>query len=399
MNFAIGNKPAAATPKKFRHVALIIETSNEYARGILRGVQSYLKEHRPWSIDLREQSRDHLDWSWLAHWKGDGIIARVQNEEMEKFLIERALPTVNVSSSRIVPGFPCVETDDTSIALQAAKHLLDRDFKHVAFCGNSNYAWSNYRCQAFRDFFIHQGRECPYLDTAHADSDTNHFRRMLMDWVGSLPSPIGIMTSYDTLGQQLLEACRHAGLSVPDQVGVIGVDNDELLCELSTPSLTSIIPDTVKTGYLAAQLLEQMMNGHSVDDIVHKIKPLGLATRLSTDRIIIDDPIVSAAIRFIRNHAYDRINVEEIVKALNTSRRILENRFKKALGKTPHEEIMDVKINLLKQMLDDTRLSLYEIALRSGFENPEYMNVLFKRKVGVSPGKYRERNRRRGTGK
>ena len=201
------------------------------------------------------------------------------------------------------------------------------------------------------------------------------------------------MACYDSRGQQLLEACRFAGLAVPDEVAVIGVDNDDLLCEFSDPPLTSIQTNAVKTGYQAAELLERMMSGVDVGAEVQLIEPLNIQVRLSTDVLAVEDKIVSEAVRFIREHAYDDIQVQDILEQLSISRRVLESRFKKALDRTPHDEIVDVKVKYVKKLLVETKLSLSEIAERAGFKHTEYMSVVFMRATGIRPGKYREQNR------
>ncbi len=200
------------------------------------------------------------------------------------------------------------------------------------------------------------------------------------------------MASYDILGQKLLEACQLANVAVPYQVGVIGVDNDELLCNLSDPSLSSIVPDTLNTGYKAAEILDRLMDGEKVEPELHLFSPMKLFTRVSTDVVTVKDELVSEAVQIIRNHAYEDIKVEDILKHVPVSRSVLDNRFKKALGRTPHQEIMEMKVNLMKQLLSETDLPLSLIAEKIGFKHFEYMNVLFKRKTGLTPGQYRKFN-------
>ena len=164
--------------------------------------------------------------------------------------------------------------------------------------------------------------------------------RQLSNWVKQLPKPIGIMACYDLRGQQLLEVCRRMGIAVPDEVAVIGVDNDELLCNLSDPPLSSIIPDTHRTGYEAAHILDRLMSGKKCATREVRIAPLGIVTRQSTDVLAIADTDISQAVRFIRQHACDGIKVEDVLNAVPLSRRVLENRFKRLLGRTPHDEIL-----------------------------------------------------------
>jgi LacI family transcriptional regulator len=173
------------------------------------------------------------------------------------------------------------------------------------------------------------------------------------------------------------------------------VDDDELLCELSNPPLSSIKTNAVKTGYQAAELLERMMSGEVIGAQMHLIEPLNVHVRLSTDVLAIEDKMVSDAVRFIRNHAYDDIQVQDILEQLKVSRRILESRFQKALGRTPHDEIINVKLKLVKKLLLDTKLSLAVIAERIGFKHTEYMSVVFKRATGIRPGEFRQQNKHR----
>lgn len=386
-------QPSTKPKSQRRKVALLVETSNEYARGILRGIQNYLREQRPWYVDLREQSRDRLEWDWLRRWSGDGIIARIQTSELADYLRSLQIPVINLSSAHHVGDFPCVETDDSAFAQTAADHLQEHGFRHFAFCGHSGYSWSRFRYDKYNAYLAEQGFSCAAFDAASANGDASLLSNRLIGWLQTLPAPVGIMASYDTLGQQILDACRQAELTVPHDVGVIGVDNDELICELSTPSLSSIVPNTLRIGYLAASLLEAAMNGNPVNNEIHLVPPFKLITRASTDRLAIDDRLVSDTIQYIREHAHDALTVQSIVSGIPISRRVLESRFMKAVGYTPHTEIVRVKVNLIKQLLNETSLSLEDIAERTGFAHNEYMSVLFKRETGYSPGEYRKKNR------
>jgi len=202
------------------------------------------------------------------------------------------------------------------------------------------------------------------------------------------------MACYDLRGQQVLDACRRRDIAVPDDVAVIAVDNDELLCALSDPPLSSIIPNTYRAGFAAAALLDRLMAGKKVKCLTHLIPPLGVSTRQSTDVLAIEDRNVVQAVRFIREHACDGINMGDVLKAAPQSRRVLERRFKKFLGRTPHEEILRIQFNRVKQLLSETVLPLAIIAERAGFDHVEYLSVAFKRTFGVPPSQYRAVNRR-----
>ena len=376
-----------------RSVALLIETSNAYARGLLDGVIRYVREHEAWSIFLPEQERAARPPDWLSRWTGDGIIARIETDEIARAVRRTKLPVVDVSAARHVPDIPWVETNDEAIARLAAEHLLERGFRHLGFCGDSKYNWSRWREQHFSRIVAEAGYEChvhnPKLRKSGRET-WNREQRSLADWLNNLPKPIGIMACYDIKAQQLLDVCRELNLAVPEQVAVIGVDNDRLLCSLSDPPLSSVIPNTQRTGYEAASLLDRMMAGKQVPASAHLIEPLGIETRQSTEILAIDDPHVANAVRFIREWAYTPIKVSDVLRRVPLSRRVLESRFRNILGRTPHEEITRLRIERVKQLLLETDLTLATIARRSGFQHVEYLSVAFKRRVGLSPSRFRK---------
>jgi LacI family transcriptional regulator len=191
----------------------------------------------------------------------------------------------------------------------------------------------------------------------------------------------------------LLDACRSAGIRVPDDVAVVGVDNDALLCELADPPMTSVAPDTHRTGYMAAELLERMLQGRRTPGAVHLVAPLGVVTRRSSDALAIDDPDVSSSLRFIREHACEGIRIADLLRRTPISRRILEARFKQLLGRSPHQEIMRCKIERVKELLRDTDLPLKAIAKKIGVAHTEYLSVTFKRMTGQTPSDFRRSTR------
>ncbi|HSH93079.1 MAG TPA: DNA-binding transcriptional regulator [Roseimicrobium sp.] len=376
-------------------VALLVETSNAYARGLLHGVVAYMREHRPWSIHLAEHGRGDQPPGWLKSWKGDGIIARIENPAIAAALARLKLPIVDVSAARLLPALPWFETDDAAIARLAAEHLLERGFKNFAYCGDARFNWSNWRLEHFAATLKAAGRGCEvFMPPRPRSPDDEGQVNEIADWLVTLPKPLGVMACYDLRGQQVLDACRRRGIAVPDEVAVVGVDNDELLCDLSEPPLSSVIPNTHRTGYEAAALLDQLMAGKKPKPAASLIPPLGVAVRQSTDVLAIDDPNIVKAVRFIRQHACEGINVKDVLRAVPHSRRLLESRFKKLIGRTPHEEIIRVQLNRVKELLTETDLSLEDISERTGFAHVEYLSVVFKKKVGLPPSRYRAVNRR-----
>jgi len=381
-----------------RAVALLIETSNAYARGLLRGIIRYVREqHHPWSVYLPEQGRGGTPPDWLARWRGDGIIARIENEVIGRAVTRTGLPVVDMSAARMVPDVAWVETDDKTIARLAVEHLLERGFRNLAYCGNPAFNWSNWRGEYFSRTVHEHGLECHVFqppDSKKPRARDEGSRRALAKWVRGLPKPVGVLACYDIQAQQLLEVCRDEMIPVPEVVAVLGVDNDELLCHLAVPPLSSVIPDTERTGYEAAEILDQLMSGKKVSTAAHRIEPLGIATRQSTDVLAVDDPDVASALRLIREHACDGWNVEDVLKQVPVSRRVLERRFLQILGRTPHKELLRLRLQRVRELLVETDLNLSVIAERSGFRHVEYLTVAFKHQTGVAPSRFREQHRR-----
>ncbi|MDZ4818689.1 MAG: DNA-binding transcriptional regulator [Planctomycetota bacterium] len=380
-------------------VALLIETSNAYARGLLRGIRAYMHEHDSWSVWLGEQRRGESAPSWLANWNGDGIIARIESPEIAKAVKKSQLPAIDVSAARYLPEVPYVETDDKEIARLAFEHLSERGFRNYAYCGDPEFGWSQWRQKYFCRQVEQAGFQCNVYESKSptpSAPDWYQEREAVGQWLQSLPKPVGIMAAYDVRGRQLLDICRSEGLHVPDEVAVIGVDNDEVLCELADPPLTSVVPDAHRTGYEAAHLLDRMMRGETLAGGAHLVKPAGIVTRKSTDVFATEDAEISAAVRFIRENAIRGIKVADVLAALPLSRRELELRFKKILGRTPHEEIVRIQIDRVKQLLVESSLPLAVIAHRAGYKHVEYMTVAFKRETGHNPSDYRTAHQNRG---
>lgn len=380
-------------------VALLVETSNAYARELLHGVRAWLREHGPWTLWLAEAGRGAAPPPWLKNWKGDGIIARIETPAIARAVASTRLPAVDVSAARILPTLPWLETDDTAIARVAAEHFRERGFRNFGYCGDARFNWSRWRRDAFVAHLESHGSSCAVLQDIQAARrsqsvpDWETELASLGRWLRSLPKPVGIFAGYDIRGLQVLEACRRLELAVPDEVAVLGVDNDELLCDLADPPLSSVIPDVRRTGYEAAALLDRMMRGAKIAPEGRLFAPLGVATRQSTDVVAVADRHISAAVRYIRSHACSGITVADVLKQVPMSRRVLEARFQKLLGRSPHTQILAVKLDRVKQLLADTDLSLAAIAERSGFKHVEYLSVAFKRQMGLTASEFRSGQR------
>lgn len=389
---ALRTKPAS--PPK---VALLVETSNAYARGMLAGIEDFISTHGPWSVYLGEHGRGDQPLSWLARWRGDGIIARVENENIARALVATRLPVVNLSFAPLIPGAPTFTTDNVGIADLAVTHFMERGFQHFAYCGRREFVWSIDRGAAFERRLGALGKTCahfPQPSDTGADSDGETDR--IAAWLLTLPRPLAVFACYDQRGQQVLDACRRAGFAVPDEVAVLGVDDDELLCALSPPPLSSVTLNARRSGWLAARALDLLMRGKTVPAEVCYVSPLGVATRQSTDTMAVGDAQIARAIRFIREHACRGTSVADVLRACPMSRRALEQRMKAIIGRTPHAEILRVQISRAKQLLAGTSLALPEVAEKCGFRHAEYLSVAFKREAGVAPSDYRRAQRQVG---
>ena len=373
-------------------VALLIETSNAYARSLLDGILSYTRSSLPWSLYVPEQERGAPPPNWIAQWNGDGIIARIESEAIADALSGLEIPIVDVSAARHAPSIPYVETNDEKIAELAAQHFTQRGFQHFAYCGDPGFAWSNLRRDHFTTYIesiggdVHRFESTPQLSHQYS---WNQEKARLTRWLNGLPRPVAIFACYDIKAQQILEVCREQKIAVPESIAVLGVDNDRLLCELCSPPLSSVIPDALQTGYQAAALLDRMMSGERVAARGHFIDPLGLKTRQSTDGLAIDDLEVAQAVQFIRENHWRGIDVSDVLKHSSLTRRVLDKRFKQSIGRTAHQEILRLRLDRVKQMLTETQLPLSEIAARCGFDNPEYLPVVFRREIGQTPSSYR----------
>lgn len=373
-------------------VALLIETSNAYSRGLLRGICTFMREGKRWEINFTEQGRGDVPPPWFNDWRGDGVIARIENSLIEEAMLLTGVPVVNVSSAALSHEFPSVTSNSEAVCRLAVGHLLERGFQCLGYCGDARFDWSFRHERNFRRQAETAGYEVYVFDSAKSDADDWLLeQRKLARWVKELPKPIGVFACYDIRGQQLLEVCRKEAVRVPDEVAVIGHHDDELLCELCDPPLSSVVPNARRAGYEAAAILDDLMRGVNVPLTMRSIEPVGVSARQSTDVIAVPDVQVAAAVRFIREHAYEGIGVEDVLKSVPMSRTVLERRFHKFLGRSPYEEILRLRIERVKELLTTTDLQMAQIAERVGFSGVEYLSAMFKRKLGVSPRVFRRR--------
>ncbi len=375
------------------HVALLVETAGAYGRRLLEGITRYLHMHRSWSIFLERREIDSIQLGWLDGWRGDGILSRWSSPGMIELLGSMKVPAIDLSGGRSPFGLPRIHCDDQAIGRVAAEHLLERGLRSFGFCGFGGVLWSTRRRDGFLTAIGRGGLRCQVYESSWHGLGARPFeedQKHLELWLASLPKPVGVMACNDMLGFQVLDGGRSSGLKTPEDVAVIGVDDDTLLCGLCDSPLSSVIPNAENIGYEAAALLDLLMEGGRAGFKERLIPPLGIATRLSTDVLAVEDTAFAFAMRFIHEHACHGITVEDVLQGVPLSRMSLERRFRKHRGRSPHAEIRAVQIARAKQLLTETEHPIHRIAQLVGFDHPEYFNVLFKREVGLPPGRYRQ---------
>jgi LacI family transcriptional regulator len=394
----LGGVVAMARPP---HVALLVETSSITGRRILQGIASYLRSHPPWSVFVEQRALETVPPRWLETWRGDGIISRWNNPDFAASVRKARVPAIDLTHRGPLIGLPRIASEDRVIGRLAAEHLLERGFRALAFCGFTGIRWSTRRKESFLGALGETGEAGHVYESPWGGPDARSWEQdqtAIGRWLKHLPKPVGVMACNDVRGLHVLDACRRVGLHVPEEVAVIGVDDDPLLCELCDPPLSSVIPNMERIGYEAAELLDRLMAGEEADFEERLVPPLGLATRLSTDVLAIDDARVVAAVRFIRTHACHGITVGDVLGHTPLSRTALERQFRRYLGRSPQAEIRAVQLKRVRQLLAETDLKMDRIAELAGFEYPQYLNTVFKRELGLTPGQFRREARasRRG---
>ena len=380
-----------------KKVALLIETSNRYGRDLLYGVRDWMREEGNWAVRFTEQARGAAVPSWLAEWAGDGIIARVDSPESAAALKRTRLPVVDVSAERDASEFPRVSIDNVAVARLAVEHFARKGFSRFAFCGDDRFLWSRQRGAEFVRGVKAAGQRCATFEPGvmvrrAPGSDVEN--RAIAEWLAGLPKPVGVFACYDGRAQQVLEACQLLRLHVPDDVAVLGVDNDEVLCELCSPPLSSVQPNARCTGYEAAAMLSRMMTARrSVRAGTRFVEPVRVVERQSTDVVSVADPKVAAALKYIRQHACEGVNVSDVLRAVPMSRTLLERKFKAMLGHSPHRQLVQAKVERAKHLLVESEVSIAVVAELAGFDSASYLSVVFRRETRESPYAYRMKHR------
>jgi|694.fasta_scaffold36585_2 LacI family transcriptional regulator len=380
-------------------VAVVVDTALPYDREIAKGVAQYARGVGDWRLYVEEEVGRRVPN--FAAWPGHGIIASFDDRRIAQRIRASRLPVVAVGGGFAdAEGIPCVATDNARIAALAADHLLERAIRHFGFYGlppSPQTCWSHVRSEAFARRLAAAGQSCQTLIARHDSTRWSLLQAELTEWIGSLPTPVGIMACDDLRARHVLEACRTLGLRVPHDVAVIGVDDDDFVCELSDPPLSSIAQAARKVGHEAARLLDRLMRvvpgtaaGAQKDvPMLTVVPPIGAVPRRSTDTLAVKDPEVAAVIRIIRERVSEGIGVADLVKASRLSRWQLEDRFRRTVGRSIHEDILQVRLAEARRLVTTTDLALKSIAPRVGCRSIAYMTTLFRRHFKTTPAALR----------
>ena len=384
-------------------LVFLTDFSEQFPYRLLRGIYKYAQENKQhWIVcrmpaSMREQHPFEDFVSWCREWQADVVIGQFTPDvDLEQFR-RNGIIAIAQDFISLFPNVPNITADYHKMGEMAAERCVARGFREFAFFGNNGMCWSDGRRDGFRDYLVEAG----YGDHVHVYNQQRisnlwYYRRdLLRDWLLSLPKPVSVFCCDDNQALILAEACNALGIEIPYQVAILGVDNDEILCNMSNPPLTSIDVDIERGGYEVAAMVTQMQHAPSYqgNDIV--LQPLHIVTRESSNLITTKDVQVHKALTFIHSHLDRKIQVTDVLAVVPMSRRLLEQRFLKATGKSVYQYISDQRINYFARLLLDTDEPIGNLAARMDEPDPKSLSRRFKELKGCTPSEYRKRNLRK----
>ena len=375
-----------------KRVAILVETALASGRNILAGISQYLHEHDDWSVFHPTGHIGSTELSGLEQWDGDGIIARISNQQVLRCVREKGVPVVDVLGNEADANYPLVKCDDRAIGQLVGKHLMAAGHRAFGFFGLEDERYSLEREGAFMASVAGRANFFDSLKINQGDRDSRQWVEnveTVASWINSLPKPIGIMVASDQFGPIVMKACQRLDISIPEEVSVVGVDNDRPFCDLCQPRLSSVEPDHNRVGYEAARLMDNILAGKDTRTRQIETPPLTLHRRQSSDASAVNDPALVKAMQCIRQLACQGVSVDDVAAASGVSRSVLQRRFRDQLGRSIGDVILDVKLRRARDMLTFTDLPLIDVAERSGFNYQEYLTYVFKRHLDTTPAQYR----------
>ena len=377
---------------------IISDFTEAFPSKLLSGIVRYSRRKEQWVICRMPPAYKSLIGipgvvKWAKDWGADAVIGQFEQNDDVGLFARNGIVCVAQDFKQRFKNIPNITADYIGTGRMAARYYLERGFKHFGFFGFNQVCWSDERCEGFRREVENAGIGA----TVHIYNlqDIDHLwyyeRDKLREWLRSIPKPIGIMACDDNQGNNLVEACHSAGVKIPSEVSVMGVDNDELLCSLGSTALSSIYVDIEDGGYRTAELIEQLVTNPDirVGDVV--LRPIKVVERISTAAFATDDVQIQKAVKFIHQNYQKKISVSDVMEEVALSRRLLERRFKSVTGQTLYQYISDQKIRHFAEMLHDTNDQVVNIALSLGETDTKSISRRFKQVYGCSPVEWREK--------
>ena len=376
-------------------VLLIFPSRLDDSSAMLQGIMQHQRLHRPWQVSLHDEPVGEIDPGWVRSRKWDGVISHNTTPALVRTCAKLRLPLVDLDDAPVVPGVLKIRPDNVAVGHVGAEYFLERKFRHFGFCGYANQSWSVERRVGFAEALQLAGHRCELFDVEQPAEVTPAWEEkqiaLLAAWLRYLPAGTAVMACHDLRAQLLVHAAHAAGLRLPDDVAVLGVNNHVTRCELVNPSLSSVALNFTEAGRRAADELDRLMAGEKPERYDIRIEPVEVVTRKTTDVLALRDRNVALALDYIRQHACEDIKVDQVLQHVFVSRSQLEHKFRRYVGHSPQVEIRRVQIARIRQLLAETDLPLKKIAEQTGFEHMEYMCVMFKRITGETPGQYRSK--------
>ncbi len=379
-----------------RQIAILIDPGDTWGRHVITGILAAVRHQLPWDL-LIDPRDDQWRYRVPRRWNGDGIIGAIRDEKTARHVRSLGLPIVNVSSwGGPEWGWPRVNTDDSSRARLAFEHFRDRGFEHYAYYGPPSQRYSDQRGVAFADVVSDAGFDCAIFKIGSGQPSRSSVEQKTKKWLGNLPRPVAIFAADPHPALRLTEICHAAGIRVPEEIAILAGDTDDLLCAASDPPLSSIVLASERIGSESVRLLDAILNKKPIENPTVVIPPAGTIQRRSTDILAVNDPHFVKALRFIREQAHAGIQVNDVLRVVPMSRRLLEQRFAHYLKRTPADEIRRIKMERVKQLLSSTDQSLELIAQSSGYSSVSHMCYTFRKAIQQSPMEYRKTSRKGG---
>ena len=388
------------TCQRIPRVAVLLESSHETSRDMLRGILKYVRLYGPWALHIVSGGASDQKMPDLKAWRGSGIIARIPNPPAARDIVAARLPTVVIDpideylkASHPLSRCCHVHCDSDAVADRAADFYLGNGFRQFAFVGTPNgINWSRRRQEAFIQRLGEAGFPCAVYPSPTPEEKEWEIECLCMRrWLKKLPKPLAVFAANDARGRQVLNACLAADIPVPYEVAVLGVNNDALVCETSLPPLSSVAVDTERAGYAAAELLDQLMR-KTLDkqrDVTYG--PQHVVARDSTALLHVKDRLVIRALEYIRINAGLNIRVSDVALHAGVTRRWVEKRFEQALSRSVLDEIQRVRMDTLRALVSQTEQPFTQIAKRCGFTSANHLGILFKKHLGMTMSDYRSR--------